>query len=290
MRDWVERILKDNNLAPGSYAAVHLRALYGRIQYEQRDQATLREWTRNGMNCTSRLHRGGPFFFSSDHPGAVDEALQYGKERSTKVVARIHDKRPNHLEKAPGIGQLKASDFYDTFVDLLLIGMSRCVGYNRGGFGTWGLLIGYDPHCEQNQKTSAKGIGVLCSWTELNEERKVPSTLSGAPFFLDPMGTGEQEKSNSEAAGEQNKVTIERNSSLPEWMSNYISWHRQTKSQLDEGNWNETKYLTMSCSRQDHSCGGISDRLKVSTDMLVSFLSLLLFSELDKRCNAIPLH
>ena len=55
-------------------------------------------------------------------------------------------------------------------------------------------------------------------------------------------------------------ISLERNS-LPDWMTEYFSWHKKTKASLNETNWNATKYMVMVCEKK-HSCGGISDRLK----------------------------
>jgi hypothetical protein len=68
-------------LVPGQFAAAHLRALYGRVTMETRTMADVKEWTRNGLNCASQLHPGGPFLFVSDHPQAPQLALEYGHEK-----------------------------------------------------------------------------------------------------------------------------------------------------------------------------------------------------------------
>eukprot|EP00934_Nitzschia_sp_Nitz4_P003585 Nitzschia sp. Nitz4//scaffold113_size70149//12309//13373//NITZ4_005941-RA/size70149-exonerate_protein2genome-gene-0.0-mRNA-1//1//CDS//3329533314//3575//frame0 len=44
-------------------------------------------------------------------------------------------------------------------------------------------------------------------------------------------------------------------------MTDYFVWHSNTKSQLNESNWNQTQYLVLHCSK-DRSCGGFSDRIK----------------------------
>jgi hypothetical protein len=35
----------------------------------------------------------------------------------------------------------KPSNFYYRFIGLVLIEMSKCVNFNRGGLGQWGMLI-----------------------------------------------------------------------------------------------------------------------------------------------------
>jgi hypothetical protein len=180
----IQREMDRMELVPGDYAAAHLRALYGRTKDRSHSVAT--EWTRNALNCASTLRPGGPFLFSSDHTFSQRAALQYGVERNSKVVTRIHDKLPLHLEKTDHWELTEPSEFYDTFVDLYLMGMSQCVTFNRGGFGHWASLIGYNSTCQHNQKTTVKGIGVYCNWTDPD----VPPPAYRrriAPLFREPM-------------------------------------------------------------------------------------------------------
>ena len=171
-------------LVPGQYAAAHLRALYGRVTERTDEQAM--EWTQNAINCASTLRPGGPFLFASDHSYSTTAAIAYGREMSTKIVSRRHDKPPLHLDRADNIEKRHPQEFYDTFVDLYLMGMGRCMVFNRGGFGTWALLIGYDSKCYQNQKTSSQGIGFKCNWTKPDQSLPLPQA-SGTPLFCEPM-------------------------------------------------------------------------------------------------------
>lgn len=164
VRASVDSYMEQWNLVPGQYAAAHLRALYGRVS--DRPEAQAREWTRNALNCASKLRPGGPFLFASDHSFSIQAALEYGEEMHAKVVARPHDSEPLHLDNAENIGERLPHEFYDVFIDLYLMGMSRCLTYNRGGFGQWALLIGYNATCGYNQKTSKYGIKTPCTWTE----------------------------------------------------------------------------------------------------------------------------
>ena len=184
VRQILETEMNAMGLVPGEYAAAHLRALYGRI--EERPKAQAKEWTENALNCASKLRPGGPFLFASDHSYSTQAAIAYGKERSTKVVAREHQNLPLHFDRAENMESRQPQEFYDSFVDLYLMGMGRCVTFNRGGFGAWALLIGYNATCRQNQKTSQAGIGVRCNWTE-PAMPVVEVKRSGAPLFLEPM-------------------------------------------------------------------------------------------------------
>jgi hypothetical protein len=148
---------------------------------------SLKEWSRNALNCASQLHAGGPFLFVSDHPNAPQLALEYGQEKGITVVTRSHQTHPLHLDTVGDWESKRPSDFYDTFVDLLLMGMSKCVTFNKGGFGQWGLLIGYNSSCFINQKTSAAGIGETCHWTEPAIPVTHHAATPAVPLFLPPM-------------------------------------------------------------------------------------------------------
>lgn len=252
VRATIESLMEKWNLSPGEYAAAHLRALYGRVEERPDDQAT--EWAQNAINCASSLRPGGPFLFASDHSFSTQAALNYGKVMHTKVVARPHQSLPLHIDNAENILERKPSEFYDVFIDLYLMGMSRCLTYNRGGFGHWALLIGYNSSCYHNQKTSAAGIGAPCNWTA-PESPTNDKKASKAPYFPPPI--------RDEVPGSSHrKLTIFSHQELPLWMTEYFAWHHETSNNLNETNWNQTQYLVMSCEKRWESCGGISDRLK----------------------------
>jgi hypothetical protein len=53
-----------------------------------------------------------------------------------------------------------------------------------------------------------------------------------------------------------------QNHNLPDWISNYLEWHMQTRQQLNESNWQDYKYLVSRCYNNDPQCGGLVDRLR----------------------------
>lgn len=53
-----------------------------------------------------------------------------------------------------------------------------------------------------------------------------------------------------------------KSSTLPDWMNDYFTWHKEQKSQINEDNWKDFQYIVMQCVQEDHYCGGASDRLK----------------------------
>jgi hypothetical protein len=151
----IQEQLQQSGLQPGKYVGIHIRALYA---VEERDPGMVRHWSRNSVNCASQLQQGGPFYIASDSEFAVQVAQEYGREKQVVVASRSirnddgtissSHAQPYHLDKAPR--KAKASDFYDTFVDLYLLALSRCITYNMGGFGTWALYI--SPHANDRQQ------------------------------------------------------------------------------------------------------------------------------------------
>ncbi|CAB9509151.1 expressed unknown protein [Seminavis robusta] len=158
--------VKDNfdrlGIVPGEYAAAHIRAVYAVKERSEKEMTTM---THHAMNCISMLRPGGPFFVASDTAFAVKTAIEYGRSKNVTVVATTsngaYQKQPLHLDmydaKDPS---LVPEDFYDAFVDLYLLGSTRCVAHGQGSFGHWGYLLGYNSTCEIRHRRGPK-----CFWT-----------------------------------------------------------------------------------------------------------------------------
>lgn len=145
----IQQQLQSLQLIPGEYAAAHVRALY----VEQgRKPEQIKTWSENAVNCASTLRPGGPVFFASDSTYATNMAIEYGKTKGSHVVVARSAAvaQPLHLDRDTAASP---NQFYDTFVDLYLLGMSRCLTYNIGGFGKWGLLLGYNSSCGLRHQT-----------------------------------------------------------------------------------------------------------------------------------------
>lgn len=154
---------------------------------QKRSEEQVLTLTSNAVNCASMLFPGAPILMASDLSRCTEVAVEYGNQKSAKVVAREHMSLPLHLDKADGMESRQPSEFYDTFVDLYLMGMARCVTYNRGGFGQWASLLSHDSTCHHNQKTSQKGVGAPCNWTEGEEATTDVQHEQKAPLFMAPM-------------------------------------------------------------------------------------------------------
>lgn len=267
IRSAVESYIAKWKIHPGEYISTHIRALY--VPNANRTEKTMIDWVENALNCASHLRPGGPYFFSSDYTFSTEAAIAYGISQHVDVFSRVHDSLPLHLDQADDILNRNPSDFYDTFIDLYLMALSRCVTYNRGGFGQWALLIGYNSSCSHNIKTSSAGIAAPCDWvsttttttttsgTKRHNTHKKKESSRIAPLFLPPITDQEVSGNLSER-----QLTPFSKQPLPLWMIEYFEWHRKTRAELTPDNWNQTKYLVMGCKKSTKNCGGISDRLK----------------------------
>eukprot|EP00797_Seminavis_robusta_P023157 Sro377_g130000.1 n/a (456) ;mRNA; f:17178-18618 len=157
--------VKDNfdrlGIVPGEYAAAHIRAVYA---VKERSEKEMTQMTHHAMNCISMLRPGGPFFVASDTAFAVKTAIEYGRSKNVTVWHNQQwslPEQPLHLDmydaKDPS---LVPEDFYDAFVDLYLLGSTRCVAHGQGSFGHWGYLLGYNSTCEIRHR---RGPSVLDS-------------------------------------------------------------------------------------------------------------------------------
>jgi len=178
----IEQTMKDHNLQPGNYTAIHVRALYA---INTRSESYIEKMATNALACASRLRPGGPYYFASDSVYATKFLNKWAKSNGKgRVESVIRDYDPVHLEMAENWSTRPVSDFYDTFVDLYLLGLSRCVAYGVGGFGHWGLMIGYNSSC--GFRHWKKSNEIRCDWFEeelVNQER---FEVQG-PIFLDPI-------------------------------------------------------------------------------------------------------
>jgi hypothetical protein len=268
----VEDLMELWELQPQEYASIHLRAHYG-VEFEKRDNEYIEEWTPNSINCASQLVPGGPFYFASDSSYAIVLAKEYGRQQRSVVVARTNAKEPLHLDKVPDWQQRQPSDYYDTFVDLYLLALGKCVTYSMGGFGSWASLISANSSCWIRHHT-APGI-TPCDWNDV-PARVLQTPRNPQPLFLPPMDEDYHhhvQRSNS-VKGQQHQsddalpvkympsVHWQDSTVLPQWMKEYLIWHQEQRNQLHSGNWKQFKYLVVQCCKTDPKCGGTADRLK----------------------------
>jgi hypothetical protein len=172
------------HLYPNKYVVGHLRADYGlqRIPPDQLASVAL-----NTVQCASHLvqtpsttSRHGavnattslPIVFLSDSTAAMQHVALYAPQAAaqrgytivTLDTTQLASKasvvsEPLHLDKASSVA---AADYYNVFVDVMIMANAQCVVHGPGGFGRLGALLSYDPMCIR--QTVELGRYIQCPW------------------------------------------------------------------------------------------------------------------------------
>lgn len=179
------------NLRVGEYAAAHLRGLYG---VKDRPKRKLEELGENAVKCASNLIQqqdaASAIYFASDSKVAMDYIVDQvaPQQQSTySIVALRRDYEPLHVEKTLNWQSRNASEYYDTFVDLYILAMSKCVSYNVGGYGQWGLFL--SGHVTCFNKHANKQQPYRCEWGAISNNFTASEALRRRrPLLLPPLG------------------------------------------------------------------------------------------------------
>jgi hypothetical protein len=162
----VQSKMETANLTAGRYVSCHHRAFYAiEDQKHKRKTGHLRDKALNAVNCASMIMPGAPIYFASDSQESINAVRHAAAKRHRRIVT-IHEdtKEALHLDKADDLETKNVSEFYPTFVDLLLMANGRCTAYGEGGFGRFGALLSYNSSCiikhNEKHKTDA------CMWTD----------------------------------------------------------------------------------------------------------------------------
>lgn len=141
----VERHIRDHmalaNLVPGKFSTSHYRAFYA-IEHEKQvwSETELTEKTGKALNCASELQPGDPIYFASDSQVAVQFARSMPQNR--RIVTLEHKQQALHLDKKDQWTYGRVSDFYPTFVDLLIMAEAKkCASYGMGGYGAFANML-----------------------------------------------------------------------------------------------------------------------------------------------------
>ncbi len=160
----VEEKMKTANLTIGNYVSCHLRAFYG-IEDKKHTlkRAKLKKYAINAVNCASMILPGAPVYFASDSQVSIDTVRRVAKIHH-RPIATIHEdtKEALHLDK--DWQSRDASEFYPTFVDLMLMANGRCTAYGHGGFGRFGALLSHDAKCVIRHNVRRQTDA--CRWTD----------------------------------------------------------------------------------------------------------------------------
>jgi hypothetical protein len=176
-------------LYPNEYVVGHLRADYGlqRIPPDQLASVAL-----NTVQCASHLvHQATtttfrrttttttasefavvnatmplPIVFLSDSTAAMQHVALYASQAAklgftivTLDTLASAVSEPLHLDKASSV---TAADYYNVFVDIMIMANAKCVVHGPGGFGRLGALLSYDPMCIR--QTVELGRYIQCPW------------------------------------------------------------------------------------------------------------------------------
>jgi hypothetical protein len=140
----------------------------------------------NGINCASSLFPGAPVYFAADIKFAVEVAREYGQQRSLPVGSLDFSENPIHFDKDPEWQKRDPSEYDDTFVDLFMLGQSRCVAYSNGGYGTFGSLLSYNANCSTRYFKGRNINFRKCLWTYPDGSKKMlrPPNVSISPELM----------------------------------------------------------------------------------------------------------
>jgi hypothetical protein len=174
----VERQLGVMHLVPGEYSAAHVRNFYKRPM-DKVSKATQKENGINAVNCASQLHPGDPIYFASDSGTSVEAVQDHAATHNfpihtnAMIMMESDESRgaadPLHLDFAGrGNKTWPVESFYDTFVDLLVLGNARCISYGEGGYGIYANLLSFDPNCTSIHTVRVGRVSspVPCEWKE----------------------------------------------------------------------------------------------------------------------------
>jgi hypothetical protein len=160
----VEEKMKTANLTIGNYVSCHFRAFYGIEDKKHKlNKRKLRKHAINAVNCASMILPGAPVYFASDSQVSIG-TIQQVAEKYHRQIATIHEDTQEALHLDKDWQSRGASEFYPTFVDLMLMANGRCTAYGEGGFGRFGALLSHDAKCVIHH--NIKSQTDTCMWTD----------------------------------------------------------------------------------------------------------------------------
>jgi len=161
----VKEKMKSSNLIPGEYSASQYRAFYAiENRKYKRDEVELISKTKNAINCASQTLPGAPVFFTSDSHTSVIYARKYAEEFNRQIAVFDDGKEALHLDKKVQWKSGNVSDFYPTFVDLLIMAEAKCMSHGVGGFGRFANILSIDPRCVISHDSSRVKKIRNCKW------------------------------------------------------------------------------------------------------------------------------
>eukprot|EP00934_Nitzschia_sp_Nitz4_P002740 Nitzschia sp. Nitz4//scaffold113_size70149//2348//5307//NITZ4_005938-RA/size70149-augustus-gene-0.123-mRNA-1//-1//CDS//3329533305//2730//frame0 len=189
----IEEQMQSLGLLPGHYVSTHLRALYQ--ENRSYDDTEIAGLTQLMLRCaTTKLplyyvpgetQSTMPILFVSDSPKGIQAAKDFGYDFSIRIEARTDGgQQPLHLEKDIAAN---VKDYFDTFVDLYLMGMGRCTAYSFGGYGRLGSMISYDSSCYFHVVAVPEKCEFSARGRRQEPGREEPKPAVPLPLFFPPM-------------------------------------------------------------------------------------------------------
>ena len=155
----VESTMESLHLVPSQYSSVHLRVKYPvdksideKLFTFQKHKEKITSWATNAVNCAAELHPNSTIYVSSDNNDTVGYLLEDSHFAQHYIDATKHNKHPlvvklvardySQENEHVAFSSNKESDgFMDVFIDLMILGMGKCVAHGVGGYGRLGAAL-----------------------------------------------------------------------------------------------------------------------------------------------------
>jgi len=124
----------------------HIRSRYSMETTDRPRAKNESDVAENAVRCASFLHPGRPVYVAADSSSTLQAVAGLDNVRAARTTTVGNGTDPIHIDKGDSTLH-EPSGFFDTFVDLLVMGNGRCVSYDVGGFGILALLISVDATC-----------------------------------------------------------------------------------------------------------------------------------------------
>jgi hypothetical protein len=158
----VNRHLENLQLQPHLYVAAHVRSLYVDNMIDHHGERVALRCARTILlqQQQQEVPLQDTIYFTSDSADTTQHAVTFAQQHQWNITVRSSTTPPVHLDRGHDFLTRYTHDwqrhdldgFYEIFVDLLLLGNSRCVAYGAGGFGFMGSLLSYVPSCGHNYR------------------------------------------------------------------------------------------------------------------------------------------
>ena len=155
----VESTMESLQLVPSQYSSVHLRVKYPvdksideKTFTFQKHKDKVTSWATNAVNCAAELHPNSTIYVSLDNNDTVGYLLEDSHFAQHYIDATKHNKHPlvvklvardysQENEHVAFSSNKEADGFMDVFIDLMILGMGKCVAHGVGGYGRLGAAL-----------------------------------------------------------------------------------------------------------------------------------------------------